>query len=413
MNISYKNSHLFVENIAVETIAKKNATPFYLYSAKEITDNYKEFTTSLKAIKNLQICYAVKANPNLGVLHLLSQLGSGADTVSQGEIFRSIKAGISPKKIVFSGVGKTRQEIIFALKKGIMQFNVESVEELEVINEEAGRLKKKANIAIRINPNVDAKTHGKITTGRKCDKFGIDVDIFDSVFAKLKGLKNLNFVGISCHIGSQITDIKVYEGAFKVIKKLYLSYLKKGVKFGVIDIGGGIGINYNNNKTINIQDYGLLVAKYFADLEAKIIVEPGRKIVGNAGILITRVILVKHTPEKNFIIIDAGMNDLIRPAMYDAYHEIVPVINSDSKKQTYDIVGPICETSDIFLRDYKIQQVKEGDLLAIKSAGAYGSSMSSTYNSRGLAAEILVSGNKFKIVRKGQDLKDIIRGERI
>jgi diaminopimelate decarboxylase len=394
-----------IENVSILSLAKKFQTPFYCYSKKQIEDNFNEFKKGLSSLKNFEICYAVKANSNLSIINTLAKLKSGADTVSMGEIIRSLKAKIPAKKIVFSGVGKSEQEIKYAIKKGIMQFNVESTSELEIINSQARLLKKTANVAIRVNPNVDAKTHGKITTGRKCDKFGIDVDVFEDVLNEIKKHKNLNFVGISCHIGSQITSLKVYEDAFKVLVSLYKKH-----NFQVIDIGGGIGIRYKDEKAISIADYCKLVVKYFGNLDTKIIIEPGRRIVGNAGFLVSKVLLIKNTPEKNFAVIDAGMNDLIRPAMYDAFHKITKV-SGKGEKNTYDIVGPICETSDTFLKDYEIETLKKDDVLVIENAGAYGSSMSSNYNSKPLISEILIDNKTYKVIRKKQTLKQMFSCE--
>lgn len=394
-----------IENVSILSLAKKFQTPFYCYSKKQIEDNFNEFKKGLSPLKNFEICYAVKANSNLSIINTLAKLGSGADTVSMGEIVRSLKAKIPAKKIVFSGVGKTEEEIKYALKKSIMQFNVESTSELEIINSQAKLLKKTANIAIRVNPNVDAKTHGKITTGRKCDKFGIDVDIFEDVLLEVKKHKNLKLVGISCHIGSQITSLKVYEDAFKVLAALHKKH-----NFQVIDIGGGIGIKYRGEKIISVPDYCRLVIKYFGNLDAKIIIEPGRKIVGDAGFLVSKVLLIKSTPSKQFAVIDAGMNDLLRPAMYDAFHKITKV-SSSGKKKTYDIVGPICETSDTFLKDYEIELLKKDDIVVIENAGAYGSSMSNNYNSKPLITELLITNKTYKVIRKKQTLRQMFSCE--
>ncbi len=399
--ISNYNSHLFyekgilkIEKINLEYIAENYGTPTYCYSANQIRKNYYNLSQSFKKIKPL-ICFAVKANFNKKILKIVSKLNLGADVVSMGELKESLASGISKKKIVFSGIGKTDEEINFALKKNIKQINVESEEELKEIEIQTKNLKKTINVCLRVNPNVDAKTHEKISTGRSEDKFGIDESNITKILTKYKNKKFINISGLSIHIGSQICTLNPFQKAFKKIRNLVLALRKKGIFLETLDLGGGVGIIYDlkKDKIFNITDYAEIIEKYFSDLNLEIILEPGRFLVGSSGILVSKVIRIKKGNKKNFLIIDAGMNNLLRPSLYNANHEIFPV-KIYGKKKKYEVVGPICETSDVFRKDYSLSEVKKNDIVVICSVGAYGSSMMSNYNLRGKAKEIIIDGKK-------------------
>ena len=392
--LSYKNNSLYLDETSFESIKKKYSTPLYCYSLSEIYDNFIELKKSFTKIKPM-ICYAVKANNHNQILSLLSKSGCGSDVVSKGELKKSIDNGVTPDKIVFSGVGKTKDEIKYALKKKIKQLNVESEEELEEIVEIAKVAKKKVNICIRVNPDVDPRTHYKISTGRSEDKFGIPNSRVIKLFEKYKNNDYLSIVGLSIHIGSQIKNLRPFEIAFKKIKKQIISLRELGFEITVLDLGGGIGIRYlENDRIINIKEYCLLVEKLFSNMKLEIIIEPGRSLVGSSGILLSSVIRKKSGEKKDFIIIDAGMNNLIRPAMYNAKHEILPVKRKNLKKKKYDFVGPICESADIFSKQNISQALKKDDLIAICSVGAYGACMSSNYNLRGDIKEIFIKKNE-------------------
>ena len=392
--LSYESGRLKIEKIFLDDIAIKHGTPIFCYSVNQIKDNLQNLKDSFSKIKPL-ICYAMKANFNKGIIKIMSKNNLGVDVVSKGELKKSLKYGIKNNKIVFSGVGKTDEEISFALKKNIKQINVESEEELTEIGNQALSLKKKINISLRVNPNVDAETHHKISTGRSEDKFGISEDKIVKIFQYYKKNKYLNINGLSIHIGSQICKIEPFRKAFKKIRNLILSLKKNGIFIDSLDIGGGIGIVYEaqKDKVFQISDYALLVEDNFADLGIEIIVEPGRFLVGASGVLITKVIRIKSGKNKDFLIVDAGMNNLLRPSLYSSKHSIFPV-NYGNTKIKYDVVGPICETSDIFRKSYLLSKQERNDFIIICSVGAYGSSMSSDYNLRGFAKEILVEGNK-------------------
>ncbi len=422
----YVRNQLHCENISIRSLAKKHGTPLYVYSSQTLTDNFNQLHEALTPFDHL-ICFAVKSNSNLGVLNTLSNLGSGFDTVSGGEIQRVVAAGGDPRNCVFAGVGKTEDEISFALRKNIYCFNVESESELTRINQIAKKLNKRAPIAIRVNPNVDAKTHKKITTGTYENKFGIAYEKIPAVYARANKLKNIKLRGLQMHIGSQLTQVKPFE---KAVRKVAPLAAKLKTKYGIefLSIGGGIGIMYedalasgdprwwNRKEAKNIltpEKYAATLVPLLEPLGLKILLEPGRFISGNAGILVTRVEYVKRTGKKYFAIVDAAMNDLIRPAFYESYHEIVPVKQSRNRPIATDVVGGICETGDTFCKDRLIPRVEEGDLVAILSAGAYGFVMAGTYNTRPLPAEVLVSGKKSAIVRERQKVKEIWEGEAV
>ena len=415
--LSYKNLHnkneLYVENVAISEIAKQVGTPFYCYSRLTLFENYQNFVDAFAGnkISDYKICYAIKANYNFHLVKILADLGAGIDAVSAGEIHRAIKAGINPKKIVFAGVGKTREDLTFALQNGVEEFSVESAEEMFLLNEVASNLHKIAKFSLRVNPDVDAKTHHKISTGRKGDKFGVDIDLVEEIYALASKLPALEIYGISMHIGSQITNLEPFKIAFDRLRKICQNLIKKGFKIKNLDFGGGVGINYQNDKTINIYEYIALIKETIQDLDVKVTIAPGRAIVGNIGLLITKVIYLKETPRKNFVIIDGAINDLMRPGLYDSYHEVLPVEKKAGFKAIFDFAGPVCETTDILAKDREVFIPKPNDLFAFCSAGAYGSSMSNEYNCRPLVPEVLVDDNNFKIIRRRPTFDDMLHLE--
>ncbi len=420
--LSYKNIYkehklnlpeLFIEEVSLTEIAKTIPTPFYCYSKQNILDNFNSFVNSFaeQEINDYKICYAIKANCNLNLVKILANEGAGVDAVSAGEIFRAIKAGIDPKKIVFAGVGKSPEEIAFALKSGVEEFSVESPAELLILNQVAGIIGKKAKFSLRVNPAIDAKTHDKISTGRKTDKFGVDINLAEEIYHQASHLPNLEIFGISMHIGSQITKIEPFERAFSKLRDLCIKLRNAGFAIQNLDFGGGIGILYNNESTLIIGDYAKLIKETTKDLNVKITIAPGRAIIGNAGLLATSTILLKKAGNKNFAIIDAGMNDLMRPGLYDSYHDAISVVKKYGTPQIFDLAGPVCESTDILAKERKFINLKQGDIIAILSAGAYGSSMSNEYNSRPLIPEILVDKDKFTIIRKRPTFEEMIQYE--
>ncbi len=408
----YINGELFIEGVAISKIASEIDTPFYCYSSTKIESEYKDFSDAFSKI-NSTICYSVKANSNLSVIRTLSNLGAGADVVSGGELLRALKGGVSPKKIVFSGVGKTDQELEMAIESDILQINAESLSELSRLNIIAEKYNKIPKVGIRVNPDVEAGSHDKISTGRKEDKFGIDWENVREIFVTNKNFKNIKLVGLAIHIGSQLQSLSPFEEAFKRLEKLLTTLMSENHKIETIDLGGGLGIDYSQDIVLDILEYNKLVKKYFSSFDCNIIFEPGRRIVGNAGILIAQVICVKPGNKKQFIVLDTAMNDLLRPSLYGAIHEIIPVAQNrqQSPKVLADIVGPICETGDTFATGVKLTNVSEGDLIAINSAGAYGAVMSSFYNSRPLIAEVMVKDDNFEIVRKKLDISTLLNYE--
>ncbi len=425
-DFQYVGNKLFCERVNVEALAKKHGTPLYVYSQHTLEDHFQKLDSALGSLDHL-ICFAMKANSNLAVMRTFANLGSGFDTVSAGELKRVIAAGGDPKKCVFAGVGKTEAEIEFALRQGIYSFNVESEPELQRINKVAARLKKIAPVAVRVNPNIDAGTHAKITTGTYENKFGIAFEQVEGVYARASKLKNLRLRGIQMHIGSQLTQVTPFELAVKKVLPLVQKLAAK-YSFEFFSIGGGLGIVYDPalasgsaawwqgkdaKKILTPASYAAKLVPLLAPLGLKILLEPGRFMVGNAGILVTRVEYVKRTGKKNFVIVDAAMNDLIRPAFYDSFHEIVPLAKNGAATVSSDVVGPICESGDYFAKNRPLAKVGEGDYLALLSAGAYGFVMASNYNSRGTAAEVLVKGNKSEVVRPRQDVDDIWASEKL
>ncbi|MDI6687755.1 MAG: diaminopimelate decarboxylase [Desulfobacterales bacterium] len=411
-HFNYRDNELYCEDVPVKKIAEEVGTPFYLYSHATLKRHFMAFNEAFDGTRRL-VCFSAKANTNLAILKLFESLGSGLDIVSGGELYRGLKAGFQPNRIVYSGVGKRIDEIDYALNTGILMFNVESLEELELINKRAGLLKLKAPIAIRVNPDVDPKTHPYISTGLKKNKFGIDIETAIEGYKVAKSLKNINVIGIDCHIGSQITEVQPFIDALKSIKVLInrLRDLKIEIKY--LDIGGGLGITYNDESPPELNDYAGAIVKSLEGMPLQLILEPGRVIVGNAGILVTRVLYRKQGKDKEFIVVDAGMNDLARPSLYNAFHAIKPVVKSEDEPIKADVVGPICESGDFLAADRRISNVKKDDLLAVMSAGAYGFVMSSNYCSRLKLAEIMVRDDKFHVIRARQDYEDLIKGESI
>jgi len=405
-HFKYFREKLFIENISVLNIVKRNKTPFYLYSEKQIKENYFNFSKIFRNINPL-ICFAAKANTNLTIMRMLGRLGSGADVVSGGELLKALKAGIKPNKIVFSGVGKTEEELKLAIKKKILLINVESESEAILINKIGKGTNKAISIGFRLNPNIDAKTHKKISTGKAENKFGVSIKNFSSFYKKIKQFKNLKINALSVHIGSQILSDTPYKKTLDVLSKVIID-LK--IKLKYVDLGGGFGIKYSKkDKQISLNDYAKLVYNFKKKLNCDIIFEPGRSLVGNTGILVSKIQYIKKGSNKNFIIIDAGMNDFMRTALYDVSHNIVPIIKTKKmNKVPVEFVGPICETTCKFVKYKKYQKIKEGDFVAITDVGAYGSSLSSNYNTKPLIAEILANKNSFKIIRKKQDLLKLI-----
>jgi len=400
-NFYYKDGELFCENVSIKDIAKKVKvrTPFYVYSKKAIKEKIQAYKEAFSSYDTL-ICYAAKANPNLSILKIFEEEDFGCDIVSGGELYKARKAGIPARKIVYAGVGKTDFEIEYAIRENILSFNVESEMELEVLDELAKKNGRKVRISIRINPDVNPKTHPYISTGLRKSKFGIDIDKALDVYKKATKLSSIEIIGIHCHIGSQIMEISPYIEAVEKTAELVNQLKKEGIELEYFDIGGGLGIKYKlEDNPPTPKDLAEKILPIVSQTGLKLILEPGRSLIGEAGALITQVIFTKDKKDKHFIIVDSGMNDLLRPAMYNAYHHIVSVEKKD-KKVVADIVGPICETGDFFALDREIDDVQRKDLLAIMSAGAYGSSMSSNYNVRPRAAEVLVDGDKFRIIRE-------------
>lgn len=406
----YKNSALHAEDVSIEALAEEVGTPFYCYSDATLSRHYNVFADAFSSVK-AKICFAVKANSNLAVLKTLADLGGGADAVSQGEIMRARKAGVPADKIIFSGVGKTKEEMAYALKEHIFQFNVESEPELEALNEVALSMGRLAPIAIRINPDVDAKTHAKISTGKKENKFGVDWTYARTIYGKAKAMKGIDVRGISTHIGSQLVDLMPFEHAFRRIKELVEILRIDGHTIRVLDLGGGLGIPYDENESPQPEHYAEVAIAETRGLGCELVFEPGRLIAGNAGILVTKVIYVKNTEHRRFVIVDAAMNDLMRPSLYDAYHDIVAVKEPSVEKKNWqraDVVGPVCESGDIFAKFRAMPPVAEGDLLAIRTAGAYGAVMSGTYNTRLLVPEVMVKGNQSAVIRPRQTYDELL-----
>ena len=405
-NLRYVGNNLFVEKLSIKNILKKNKTPFYIYSENQIAFNFLKFANTFKKTDPL-ICFAAKSNSNLNILRVLGKLGAGADVVSGGELLKALKAGIRPNKIVFSGVGKTEEELKIAINKKILLINCESESEAKLVNNLAKKLRKKVSIGFRLNPNVDAKTHKNISTGKAENKFGLSIKNFKVFLKTVKTFKNVKLEALSVHIGSQILNDTPFRKTLNVMSKL-IKELKLNLKY--VDLGGGFGINYTDKeKPINLSKYSKLVHNFSKKLNCKIIFEPGRSIIGNTGLLISKIQFIKKGANKNFIILDAGMNDFMRPALYEAFHKIIPISKKSSRmKGKIEFVGPICETTCKFGVYKNYPKINENEFVAITNVGAYGSSLSSNYNTRPLVAEILINKNKLRYIRKKQNLLKLI-----
>jgi diaminopimelate decarboxylase len=409
---AYRNDRLFAEDVAVSEIAERVGTPVYIYSARTLRRHFRAMCDAFKGSDTI-ICFAMKALSNLSILRLFSDLGAGFDIVSAGELMRCLMAGADPDKIVFSGVGKTDNEIETALNANILMINVESRPELHRVSEVARRLHRNARISLRVNPDLDPGTHRHISTGHRDSKFGVPLSQVGEYYAEARGLPNLELAGLSTHIGSQITDTAPFVEAAQKLAAIVRDLNADGLALKYLDLGGGLGISYQEEPP-EPAEYAAALLGPIRDLGVKIIIEPGRVLVGNAGILVTRVLYVKETDVKRFVVVDAAMNDLIRPVLYEAYHEIRPVEQRrDASMQTADVVGPVCESGDFFARERELPDVQAGDLLAVMSAGAYGFVMASNYNSRPRAPEIIVDGARFHVVRERESFDDLVRGERI
>jgi len=415
-HFQYKNGELFCEDISVSAIAKEVGTPFYLYSKATLTRHFKAFDSSFEDVDHLT-CFAVKSCSNIAVLSLFGNLGGGADIVSGGELFRAIRAGIDPKRIIYSGVGKSAEELRYGLESGILLFNVESEQELHRLNSVAGEMGVKAPVAFRVNPDVDPKTHAYISTGLSKNKFGIPINESLDLYIQADEMANIEVKGVSCHIGSQLTLISPFVETLRKIKDFVGRLTEKGISIQYIDLGGGVGIVYDDEEPPHPQEYAKSIKEGMSGLEATLILEPGRVIVGNAGIMVTEVQYTKTNrggdKEKHFIVVDAGMNDLSRPSLYGAYHAIQPVKEDKNVFQVVDIVGPICEAGDFLAKDMAFPRVEQGDLVAVLSAGAYGFTMASNYNSRPRVAEVMVACDQFKIIRQRESMEQLIQGESI
>jgi len=414
-HFEYRNGEMFAEGVALKRIAREVGTPAYVYSLATLKRHFKVFDQAFSKVRHI-VCFSVKANSNLALLRAFAKEGSGFDIVSGGELFRALKVGADPTKIVFSGVGKKREEIEYALNSGILMFNVESEQELMALNDIASSMGKRAPISLRVNPDVDPQTHPYISTGMKKAKFGVDIKKSLETYRKAVSLRNVEVVGVDCHIGSQLTSITPFVDALAKVRE-YLDRVlagemkKEGAQIRYLDIGGGLGINYHDETPPLPDEYAKAIVEGLEGLDVTLILEPGRVIVGNAGILLTEVQYIKETDSKNFVIVDGGMNDLIRPALYGSYQAIQPVVENRAQKIVADVVGPICESGDFFAKDREIPRPQRGDLLAIMSAGAYGFTMASNYNSHPKPPEVLVDGDQYYVIRRRESFDDLINGE--
>ena len=416
-HFEYRNGEMFAEGVALERIAREVGTPAYVYSLATLKRHFKVFDQAFSKVRHI-VCFSVKANSNLALLRAFAKEGSGFDIVSGGELFRALKVGADPTKIVFSGVGKKREEIEYALNSGILMFNVESEQELIALNDIASSMGKRAPISLRVNPDVDPQTHPYISTGMKKAKFGVDIKKSLETYRKAVSLRNVEVVGVDCHIGSQLTSITPFVDALAKVRE-YLDRVlagemkKEGAQIRYLDLGGGLGINYHDETPPSPDEYAKAIVEGLEGLDVTLILEPGRVIVGNAGILLTEVQYIKETDSKNFVIVDGGMNDLIRPALYGSYQAIQPVVENRAQRIVADVVGPICESGDFFAKDREIPRPQRGDLLAVMSAGAYGFTMASNYNSHPKPPEVLVDGEKYYVIRRRESFDDLINGETI
>ena len=411
-HFQYKGDELYCEEVPVRLIAEKIGTPCYIYSLATLSHHFTIFDSAFTSVAHL-ICYSVKANSNIAILKLFGSMGGGADIVSGGELYRARKAAIPPERIVYSGVGKTVEEIDFALREKILLFNTESVQELEQINRRAEAMSTNALVSLRVNPDIDPNTHPYISTGMKKNKFGISVDSALRASEKAKSLKNLEIVGLDCHIGSQLTDVTPFVDALRRLRSLIDRLRQTGFHIRYLDLGGGLGIVYDQEAPPQPHEYARALLAELEDIDCTLIFEPGRVIVGNAGVLVTKVLYIKRNQAKNFVITDGAMNDLVRPSLYGSYHYIQPVHRSLKETEIVDVVGPICESSDFLAKDRGLPMPAAGDYLAVMSAGAYGFSMSSNYNSRPRAPEVLVKGGQYFVIRQRETWEDLVRPETI
>jgi len=408
----YLAKDLYCEKVRVREIVDSVGTPVFIYSHRTITGHYQKLAHAFRSVRPL-ICYSMKANSNLAVLKSLVSVGAGLDIVSGGELFRALRVGCDPQKIVYAGVGKTGQEIEGGIRAGILLFNVESQAELVEINRIAAKMKKKVQVSLRVNPGVDPNTHAHIATGKAESKFGMDLDVVHAIFIKREAFPSVSISGIHFHIGSQIVTGDPFLKAFRKVLIFVTNLEKSGYPIRYLNVGGGLGIIYSDERPQTADEFAKGLLPLFKKRKFKLIFEPGRFIVGNGGILVTQVLYIKQTPMKNFAIVDAGMNDLVRPTLYDSHHEIWPLEKDEKRKRwVYDVVGPVCESGDFLAKDRYVQELSGGERLALLSAGAYGFSMSSNYNSRPRAAEVLVKGKEFSVVRRRETYEDLVRGER-
>lgn len=408
----YRNDELYCEDISLANLVEEVGTPCYVYSHATLEQHFKVFDQAFASVPHLT-CFSVKSNSNIAILSLFGSLGGGVDIVSGGELFRARGAGIPSERIVYSGVGKTQQEIDYALREGILLFNIESTQELEAINTRAEALGTRAPVAMRVNPDVDPKTHPYISTGMKKNKFGIDIDSAVKAYAWAKSLEHVEILGLDCHIGSQLTEISPFVDALKRLRVLIERLKDIGIAIRFLDLGGGLGIVYDQETPPHPQEYASAIMEELSGLNCTLIFEPGRVIVGNAGILVGKVLYTKRTANKNFVIFDAAMNDLVRPSLYGSYHQILPLRKQERETEIVDVVGPICESGDFLAKDRGLPMAQPGDYFAVMSAGAYGFTMSSNYNSRPRCPEILVTGSEHHVIRKRETWEDLTRGESI
>ena len=409
---THRNDAMYCEDVPVREIVDAVGTPVYVYSLAQLRDAFRGFDQAFAGSRHL-VCFSVKANSNLAVLRTFVNEGSGFDIVSGGELFRVLKAGADPGKVVFSGVGKTREEMEYALRSGILMFNVESEQEMEVLNEVAGAMGVVAPMSFRINPDVDPQTHPYISTGMKQSKFGIGIDPAAEAYRHAISLPHVEVVGVDCHIGSQLTSTSPFADAAERVRAFIEVLQREGAAIRYVDLGGGLGIRYDDEEPPDPEDYAKALMEGIRGLDVTLVLEPGRSMVGNAGILVAQVLYLKRTEAKNFVVVDGAMNDLIRPALYSAFQGLRPVDRREAEPMTADVVGPICESGDFFARDRRIETPAPGDLLAVMSAGAYGFTMASNYNTRPRAPEVLVDGKEFAVVRERETLEGLVAGEKI
>jgi diaminopimelate decarboxylase len=409
---NYRGNELYCEEVPLRRVADEVGTPVYVYSRRTLVEHFRRLDEAFSDLPHL-ICYSIKANSNLAVISTLAEEGAGADIVSGGELYRALRAGVPAEKIVFAGIGKTEAEMSSALRAGILMFNVESLMELEALDRVAGKMGMTADIALRVNPDVDPETHPYVATGLREAKFGVDMGDALALYRRASSLSHVNVVGVHQHIGSQITTVEPFRESLEKVKELVSRLQGEGIEIRYINVGGGFGIPYRREEVPHPRDYAAVLKPLLQDLGCSVILETGRLIVGNAGVLVTKVLYRKKTGEKRFLVVDAAMNDLLRPSLYGSYHEILPLRRKDGEGEEVDVVGPICESGDFLARERRIQRSEPGEYLAVMSAGAYGFTMSSNYNSRLRAAEVMVDGGRFGVVRERENYEDLVRGERI